>query len=552
MFMKKIRKKILILPLLAMALIGCNNVSSSASLAPSSEPVTTEGPSSETPSSEAPSSEELSSSEESSESIETTSYELATTENYSNRTLDHSIDMTALDSLGTQKMLVVPVVFTDTAHHATDEVLTMIDKVFFGESEETGWESVASYYHKSSFGKLTLTGEVLPYFYSMWSTFEFGALEVSEEQGYGEGNYWDQTHHLIEEIYNTLPAEKFLEYDQDGDGHVDAFWMIYIANIHHLGGEDGDPFWAYKFYWNRFADPAKPTPNVYAWASYNFAKSGIGYNFNIPDAHTYIHETGHLFGLPDYYDYDGATAPAGAKDMMDHNIQDHNMYSKYRLNWSKPFVVTGHADIHLRPAESTGDFIIIKDGWNGHVYDEYILIEYYTPTGLNFKDSQGNGYGSSSNNQLRGFNINGVRIWHVDSRLITYTHETTPPYKIASAEWSDEIVLGNEFSYTVIGPSNTTTRSRVPEGGETTNKLLHLIDAQGVTSRVGNWLRTPTTAGNAALFQTGKCIAATGWKKYIQTSETFNDGSPIGYSIEIGEMDDNGVNIIIRKAPVVG
>lgn len=530
------KKRLLLLPLLAMLLGGCNGGSSATPSISTPESI---------PSSEEPSVE--SSAESVSVSIDTTSYEIATTTNYSNRELDHSIDMTALDSLGTQKMLVVPVVFSDTAHRATEEVHTMINKAFFGASEETGWESVASYYHKTSFGKLTLTGEVLPYFYSQWSTHAFGALEVSPTQEYGEGYYWDQTHHLIEEIYNTLDAELFLEYDQDGDGHVDAFWMVYIAEIKALGGED-DPFWAYKFYWNRYANTEKPTPNTYAWASYKFADEGVGYNFNIPDAHTYIHETGHMFGLPDYYDYDSKTAPAGALDMMDHNVADHNMYSKYRLNWSKPFVVTGNADIHLRPAESTGDFILIKDGWNGHVYDEYILIEYYTPTGLNEKDSQGRGYETKSSNvSTKSFDINGVRMWHVDSRLMTYVFDPES-LELTNAFWTDEIVVGDPFSYTIIGPSNTTSRSSTPEGDSKVNKLLHLMDATGTTSRVGNWLRTPTTAGSTALFQTGDVVAADGWKKYIQTSATFNDGTAVGYSVEIGEMDDNGVQIIIRKA----
>ena len=46
--------------------------------------------------------------------------------------------------------------------------------------------------------------------------------------------------------------------------------------------------------------------------------------------------------------------------MMDRNIQDHNMYSKYRLNWSKPFVL--RTLIFTYDSRITGDFIIIKDG----------------------------------------------------------------------------------------------------------------------------------------------------------------------------------------------
>ncbi|OQC10227.1 MAG: hypothetical protein BWX74_00704 [Tenericutes bacterium ADurb.Bin087] len=554
--MKKRNTKLLMIPLLAMLLVGCNNISSSAT--PVSEPASEEIVSSE----EVPSSTEVLSSEESSESVsvslDTTQYELATTPNYSNRALDHSIGMTALDSVGVQKMMVVPVVFTDTVSHATPEVHDMISRAFFGASEETGWESVASYYHKSSYGNLTLTGELLPYFYSTMNTYQFANLEVSPSQQFVDEdgiNYWDQTHYLIEEIYNTLPAETFLEYDQDGDGWVDAFWMVYIANIYHVGGGENDPFWAYKFYWNRYPRAEKPTPNTYAWASFNFAKTGDGYSFEEPDSHTFIHETGHLFGLPDYYDYDRKTAPAGAKDMMDHNIIDHNIYSKYRLNWTKPYVVKGHADIYLRPAETSGDFILIKDGWNGHTYDEYILIEYYTPTGLNEKDSSGDGYTTrilESSSTIKGFTIPGVRMWHVDSRLLTYLYEEVDgTYSLVSTEWGDEIV-NDEYSYTVIGPSNTTSRSRDPEGvGQNTNKLLHLMDAQGVTGRVGNWLRTSSSARDQSLFQTGQIIAADDWKRYIQTSTTFNDGTEVGYSVEIGAMDENGVQIIIRKAPTL-
>lgn len=471
----------------------------------------------------------------------TENYALATTPNPSNRELDHAIDMTALSSIGEQKVLVVPVVFTDTTEKATPEVHTMINKVFFGQTEETGWESVASFYHKSSFGKLTLGGEVLPYFNAPYSTVEFGALEVSPTQQIGPGNYWDQTHHLIEDIYETMDAAKLKEYDQDSDGHVDAFWMVYIADIKALG-TGNDPFWAYKFYWNRVADVEKPTPNVYAWASYKFALEGSDFSAELPDAHTFIHETGHVLSLPDYYDYDGKTAPAGGIDMMDHNIIDHNIYSKYRLNWATPYYVTGHSEITLKPSQSSGEFILIKDGWNGHVYDEYLIIEYYTPTGLNKRDSGILGYLTNSSSQSsRGFTVPGVRMYHVDSRLITKTFSETEPHDLVSTVWSDEITY-DEWSYTAIGPSNTTSRST-----SETEKLLHLINAQGKRSVTGNWLKERTNAFDEALFQPGAKIDATNWARYLQFSELFNDGTPVGYSVEIGEMNAEGVKISITK-----
>lgn len=477
--------------------------------------------------------------------------------NFSNRALDDAMDMSALNSLGTQKLLVIPVVFTNTQNVATEENHAMLERVFFGESDDTGWESVASYYKKSSYGRLNLTGEVMPYFQLDYSTIDLANKFVSATQKIGPGNYWDETHHVIEDIYNTYDAELLKEYDTDGDGFVDALWMVYMADINAAGSESS-VFWAYKFYWNRLANKNKPTPNTYAWASYRFATEGVGYTHEKPDAHTYIHETGHVLSLPDYYDYDSdhtgmqATNPTGGLDMMAYNVGDHNPYSKYRYNWLEPYVFTGDVDIPLKPFESSGDTILIKNEWNQTAYDEYLLIDYYTPTGLNAKDSEGRGYASQSNpnSGTRNFTKAGVRIWHVDSRLVRHTFNEND--ELESSKWTNEI-YGDEYVYTDVGPSNTASRSRADESVEQPErfKLLHLLDAKGRTSKVGNWLRSGTVSGDDALFVEGQIIEADDWGKYLQTedkSATFNDGSAIGYSVEIGEMTDNQVIIKIRVA----
>jgi hypothetical protein len=79
-------------------------------------------------------------------------------------------------------------------------------------------------------------------------------------------------------------------------------------------------------------------------------------------------------------------------------------------------------------------------------------------------------------------------MYHVDSRLITKTFSETEPHDLVSTVWSDEITY-DEYSYTAIGPSNTTSRST-----SETEKLLHLINAQGKRSVTGNWLKERTNA----------------------------------------------------------
>ncbi|MFA7449293.1 MAG: hypothetical protein WCY90_00525, partial [Bacilli bacterium] len=172
-------------------------------------------------------------------------------------------------------------------------------------------------------------------------------------------------------------------------------------------------------------------------------------------------------------------------------------------------------------------------------YDEYIAIEYYTPDGLNAKDV--NGYKTSRNPKgNKTFSVPGVRMWHVDSRLQKYVYDLETE-ELVSKDWSDTLDY-NEFTFTSIGPSNTGSRS--VDG----YNLLHLIDARGYTGNFGNWFKNVVSANDKALFQTGAKINASEWMKFFQTSAAFNDGTPVGYSVTIGEMTPEGVQIQIRKA----
>ena len=156
---------------------------------------------------------------------------------YENDVLGKSIDVATWRSVGNQKILVVPVKFTNSPIYGGDaEIKANLQKTFFGQSADTGWESLASFYEKSSYGKLKISGEVLDPHVMNYDT---GTLETKEENE----NYWDPTHYVLESIYDTLPAAKLKEYDLNNDGHVDAIFMVYLAPT------SGDVFWAYQYYW---------------------------------------------------------------------------------------------------------------------------------------------------------------------------------------------------------------------------------------------------------------------------------------------------------------
>ena len=78
-----------------------------------------------------------------------------------------------LPSVGKSKILVVPVDFVDYRAESklggeASSQQNIYDS-FFGDSDDTGWESVRSYYEKSSYGALSFEGQVTPWFNSKYT-----------------------------------------------------------------------------------------------------------------------------------------------------------------------------------------------------------------------------------------------------------------------------------------------------------------------------------------------------------------------------------------------
>ncbi|MBQ9124776.1 MAG: hypothetical protein IJY14_03700 [Acholeplasmatales bacterium] len=308
-----------------------------------------------------------------------------------------------LPSTGTPNILVIPINLDN--NNATNEKLLDINYAFNGTSDETGWESVKSYYQKSSYNQLDLQIEVI----NQWYTPKY---EASYYENY-LNKYNEKGNHLLLdealEYYNEQYDYSY--YDSDKDGSIDSIWLIYNHSVDY---ENNDFYWAYastnpnsdkydgvKAYRFAFAGIDFIHPTIQEAGTYN--PEGINY-----DAHAYIHETGHLMGLDDYYDYfddKGAVGGTYGADMMDYNVGDHGMISKLLLGWVQPIVVsgTGSASFGLESFAETGKFILISDHEVTSIYDEYFLIEFYNSDGLNERD-----------NLIP--NASGIRVMHIDAR----------------------------------------------------------------------------------------------------------------------------------------
>lgn len=407
--------------------------------------------------------------------------------------INRSQGVVGFPSTGEQKILVLPVCFEDYTLEklALDEteVVANIEKAMFAQSEETGWESVSSYYSKSSYGKLNITGVVGDVFVLDKTLKEVAYLTSTKIDSY------DPTYYVVESAldhFKSTYTGDIKSFDNDKDGYIDAVWLIYLNpyysdsfSSYYLKTDSSfasatyqdkasSLLWAYT-YWNyqSKADLSSPTSFSYSWASYQFLFDG-GYEkegVDLVDAHTFIHETGHLFGLDDYYNYDygveDRTSPTGAIDMMDNNVGDHNAYSKYLLNWIAPKLIKESGTFHLDSFTETGDSLLLPlniGTYNDSPFDRYLLFEYYTPTGLNALDSR-NAY----DNGILMPNESGMRIYYVDARLILLSY--SPLYGWINKGYSSEYCNTDE-RYTLIGANNT------PSYSYTGERLITLLSSQ--------------------------------------------------------------------------
>ncbi len=345
-------------------------------------------------------------------------------QSYFQSVMTRSYSSNVVPSIGNPNLLVIPVDFSDYTCSSLDGGCKgskeRIEDGFFGKREEGEQiESLASFYEKSSFDKLHLQGYVTDWQRAPHSAKSIVSKSSSEFLSYIENNIINKTLAKLEK--QGVDISKF---DTDGDGLIDGVWVVYSLSYDPDVSKLDDPngnFWAYTYWASEDVSYANGSTYVgtFAFASYSFFDEG-GYTTK-PDMHTFIHETGHMLGLMDYYNYDAGDessttpylAPAGCLDMMDFNIGDHMAYSKFLLGWIEPTVIKESGEVTLTSYSDTGKAIIIgPESYSGLASGEYLIMEYYTPTNL-FKYDAEHEY----SNGATFYTESGLRVYHIDARL---------------------------------------------------------------------------------------------------------------------------------------
>ncbi len=455
-----------------------------------------------------------------------------------------------LPSIGEAKLLVIPVTLTDYASNATEENRNNLEKAFFGSSEETGWESVASFYEKSSYGKSHLSGSVSSWFPCGYSTSEIASLGDKSSPDF------DPTWKIAEEAvdwYKDTYKTDCRDFDYDGDGFIDGLCLIYSAPDYKKNASlDKSLYWAftYSLYETDEGDSSSPLPFRYMWASFDFLYAGYG--SGSVDAHTYIHETGHLYGLSDYYvsSVKESTpknySPLGGVDMMDCNIIDHNAFSKMMLGWITPQVAHSGGSFSLNPYENGGDCLIIPTdkGWNNTIFDEYMLVEFYTPTFLNEKDSLSAYPGNAR--RVKGFGKAGIRIYHIDARLAALSSSSSPfytDYVYNSSNVSTYLAHNSSSGYNILDPEY-----RLIQLMDCTEKRNFDMDYN--RKDASSKLALKAYADDTSLFYQGDSFSFSSYKESFpnyryRAQAKMNNGYEFSRSIEIASLSDDFASITI-------
>jgi M6 family metalloprotease-like protein/uncharacterized repeat protein (TIGR01451 family) len=266
----------------------------------------------------------------------------------------------------------------------------------------------------------------------------------------------------------------FSQYDNDGNGTVDALGVIYAGGGPHDGcdTDDGADGSAGDNLWPHSSSTAAATGDGVNVAPYiiNSEITSVVATGNCTAIQTiglFAHEFGHSLGLPDLYDTDGSTrggvgfwSTMASQYRSTVNLADtpphYDPWSKWFLGWLTPTDYTGqNVSLALDRVEDNGQvaqFLANPGGAEIGGSGEYFLVE---------------------NRQLTGFDSAlpgcGIVVWHIDEAKSGNQEDaqTAGSHRLVQVEQADG--AGD-----IDGPTNAGNRGDTgdPFPGSTNNKLF--------------------------------------------------------------------------------
>ncbi len=251
--------------------------------------------------------------------------------------------------VGTRRALVLLVDFSDKAGTQTQSHFR--DMLFSSGTYAGG--SMNDFYREASYGKLDIVGEV-----GGSGGVTVGWYRAPQpksyytNEDYGFADYPRNAQKLVEDVIDlAAPHINFAQYDNDGDGVVDALIIIPAGSGAEATGDKSD-FWSHKW------SITPKTVNGVQIRSYFMAPEDgrVG---------VMSHELGHLLmSWPDLYDTDYSSRGTGRWDLMaggswnnnGHTPAHPSAWCKLKAGWiSSTTVFNSAQSVNIKPYFNNGD-----------------------------------------------------------------------------------------------------------------------------------------------------------------------------------------------------
>ena len=304
----------------------------------------------------------------------------------------------ATPSVGNAKMLSIYVDFADKTYGSQMYSDEQIENELFGAgTTHYPFESVSSWYERSSYGNLHIDGDVYRYTCSGNMEDYMNPDRVFED--------------FAMEVLTGLDSQiNYADYDENHDGVIDC--LMFTVPLDGADQATLDFWYGCTATW--YENPWYSVDGMKV--SQYIIMDVMPYAENmIYLKQTVIHEMGHSLGLPDYYlyysgsDWEGLKGDAGY-ERMDDSIGDFCSFSKLMYGWLKDTEVqtyegSGAQTFLLDDASNTGSCLILPiSSTAGDYCSEYFLVEYVSKTG---------------NNSDVYTNDSGVRVFHIQAEIMT-------------------------------------------------------------------------------------------------------------------------------------
>ena len=301
-------------------------------------------------------------------------------------------------AVGSYKALVLLVNFSDNPSMVNP---SFFDTLIFADQPHC----VRNYYQEVTYGTLDIVTLDLPSS-TAWHTAPH-TYDYYVDGQYGlYGLYPHNSQKLVEDLVDMADSVvDFSDYDNDGDGYVDALIVVHAGQGAEYTGDTDDIWshsWGVTWFWSssNLKDGVRIgsyTIQPEYWLSAYDMTCGV-----------YCHELGHNFGLPDLYDYGYDSYGIGKWSLMAAGCWNGTLgnspahpdaYCMDRLGYLSPMVVTTNTSgVKIPAIESSPE--AYKLWTSGLPLSQYFLV---------------------SNRQRVGYDsalpYSGLLIWHVDESI---------------------------------------------------------------------------------------------------------------------------------------